>query len=270
MTLRATLSTYYRLNQLRSGRRELVLRAMAAKATEFGWSELATHCLAALEQEVNARELWRTWRAHRARQGRAPTDPDLKALDNQIDQVLGGIVRDLKNKATSLASTSMGTLARAFLDEVFPAGAVEITSMAWVDEVREVKDLLGVLQGARSSEVEALGIGVYVEQLARLNAEFEVKLAAVGGQVVSYDQVRKVEAEAQERLLQAVALILGRYYDQTDDHVSRRVALLRVLTEQNDAVSAMVRAQRRVTDVDPTTGAELDSEDGPIEPMPEG
>jgi len=50
----------------------------------------------------------------------------------------------------------------------------------------------------------------------------------------------------------------------------RRIALLRVLTEQNDAVSAMVRAQRRVTDVDPTTGAELDSEDGPIEPMPEG
>jgi len=240
---------------------------MLARAIVLAWDDLASHCRSAIEAEPSVRELRRMWRAQRDRRGRAPTDPMLRTLDNQIDQTLGGIVRDLRNKARSLAGTPTGALAETFLQEVFPTGAIDITSASWVEQTTEVADLLTVLNGERRSAVEALGLMDYVSQLASLNADFSQRLSQGPSQPLQYDQLRKAEAEAQERLLQAVAMILGRFWGQSDEHVTQRIALLKVLTEQNATVSALISARRKVTDIDPGSGAPL-GEDDPAAPAP--
>ncbi len=57
-----------------------------------------------------------------------------------------------------------------------------------------------------------------------------------------------------ELLLQAVAIILGKYPSDNDADLAGRAKLLAPIFRQNDAIRDYLRARRPVVDVNPETG----------------
>ena len=57
-------------------------------------------------------------------------------------------------------------------------------------------------------------------------------------------------------MLEAVAMIVGKYPRSTPEHVANRTALLGPILQQNEAIRAYLRSRRPVQDVNPETGEE--------------
>ena len=75
-------------------------------------------------------------------------------------------------------------------------------------------------------------------------------------------------AQGQEHLLQAVSLILGRYYQSTPADVAARAELLAPILRQNEAIRQYLRMRRSVEDVNPDPG-EVDPGAPPSSPEPQ-
>ena len=54
--------------------------------------------------------------------------------------------------------------------------------------------------------------------------------------------------------LQAVAIIIGRYHGDSQEHVSKRDELLSPIMRQSDEIGAYMKSRRTILDVDPETG----------------
>jgi hypothetical protein len=71
---------------------------------------------------------------------------------------------------------------------------------------------------------------------------------------VDFGQVRAARAQGQAHLLEAVAMIIGKYPKSSAEDVAARVALLGPILQQNEAIRAYLKSRRSVQDVDPETG----------------
>ena len=137
--------------------------------------------------------------------------------------------------------------------------------MTYVEQSTEIASILGLLRGELAHSAAAVGLEGYVSRLERLNGEFSEILAVDKSEGVTTDQVRAAYGLGQENLLQALAMIIGRY--PKPDHVATRGKLLQPIFEQNEAIRSYLRARRAVRDVDPRTGEESE-EAGPAPAEP--
>lgn len=253
MALLADVFNYYHFP---GGRREFALKQISEKATPLKWTELAQHCALAVEHEQQLRHMKRRLAQIQKRKA----NPRLMELDPQIDRTVGSIYRIFSESANTLTDTQESERAAKAIERLFPNGARAITSLTFVDQCAEVESILSLLQQDYKDEVRTLGLERFVNQLANLNGEFRTLLSTEQVDGVTADQVRAADAQGQHNLLQAVAMILGRYPGATENDRTMRADLLRPIQRQNEAIRDYLRLRRSVGDVDPDTGNETPSE----------
>jgi len=115
---------------------------------------------------------------------------------------------------------------------------------------------VGLLKGELASEVKEFGLGRLAKRLAELAAEYREALNAPPPSLVAWGQVRAARAEGQGRLLEAVAIIVGKHHKRTPEGAAERAVLLDPILKQNEAIGQYLRARRAVADVNPDTGTD--------------
>ena len=95
-------------------------------------------------------------------------------------------------------------------------------------------------------------------RLEKLFKEFRDELSKSNSPTVSYDQVEAARNELHEYASMAEVLILAEYPGLDEDSAHRRESLLAPMTEQQERVLEAQRRRRRLRDVDPETGEEVD------------
>jgi hypothetical protein len=263
----SSLSEWIDLYVFPMGRRERALRLVMNIAAERGWEELRARCEAAVAHEQDLRKLNRAF----LRDKNKPVNPELTKLDPKIDRTVGAIYRGAKEAVITLAGTPAAEAGQLILDELFPGGAAAITHLDYIEQSTEVGSIITELTGSLKDAVEATALTLFVRQLVSFNAEFQSILDAEKAEGVTSDKVRAAFNQGQENLLEAVAMILGRYPKSTDEHISARQQLLKPVGEQQDAIAAYHAARRSVGDIDPQTGEEVagDEVTGESTPTPE-
>lgn len=258
MAMEAALHDFLTLHQFPTGRRLYALREVRHAAVEMGFGELVHHIDKAMahDRETRELELRHTGRASGHRRSSAA-----QKIDLLVDETLVGL-RDLAVAQTRGARP--GDPIHGQVDEllrrIFPSGLFALTAMPYMDELAAVDDIVVKLRGPLAEISANLGMARLTERLGMLADEYRTALSHDSDEV-ELGKVRAARVKGQAHLLEAVALVLGAYYQSSDsDHASARTALLRPIIEQNQSIEAYVRAHRPVRDIDPDSG-ELDEGD---------
>lgn len=181
----------------------------------------------------------------------------VRELNSEHDSLIAAIENVLSGMAQGLAGTAKGEAAARVHAAMFPDGVVPLTHREFVVQ-REVTDTwLKRLRTEFSKDVEVATIGPMVDRLEAVNNEFgQLMDAHTPAQSMNYEDLQVADAKGQELMLAVVAKILGKY---DRDEVMRDQLLAPVLQQHNE-VSKKRRQRRRPTDVNPTTGEELNAD----------
>lgn len=100
-----------------------------------------------------------------------------------------------------------------------------------------------------------LHLGKLFERLGTLTKQYRAALhVPEAPPAMAFSTVREARAAGQERLLQAVAMIVGKHFGSTPKDVAARADLLGPILKQNAAIGAAMKTRATVTDVNPETG----------------
>lgn len=258
-----SLSALLNLYVFPTGRRLFALRRVGELAQKANAPELAAHCIAALSHDRKCLALEQKWSGIvAARRGKGAPAPckaipmDASAIDPLVDATLTAI-RDNAQKQTAgaLPDDPIHAVVAGFLKEIYPGGVQAVTSLPYVEELAAVDHILARLDENELSEtVKDLGLSRLVKRLATLNEQYRTALASPTPETLAFGEVKAARAAGQEHLLQAVAIILGKHHKSTPADLAARADLLGPILEQNDAIGALMRSRRAVSDVDPETG----------------
>jgi hypothetical protein len=251
------LSSLINLYAFSTGRRLFALRQVHKLAKQMSLADLEAHTAAAIKHDHKTHEIELKWSALQHAPQAATADPGkTKRIDAQVDRALTAI-RDTAQAQIAGAEDDDKELAgqiEAVLKDLFPAGLQAVTTLPYVDELNAVDAIVGKLQGTYAALAGEIGLGRLVKRLAKLAAEYRAAQEASAPSGPRFDDVRAARAEGQERLLQAVAMILGAYPKSSKEHLAARGALLDPILKQNEAIRQYLRARRSVEDVNPDTG----------------
>lgn len=248
----SSFETLFGFYEFTSGRRLFALRQVRDLAHQQGFTELVKHCDASVAHELSTREIERRWAGEPADTG---SNPAAQRIDVLVDRTLGGI-RDHVVVQTQGAAPDdpIHATADAFLKRIFPTSVFAVTSLPFIDELAAVDDIVGLLKGELAAVAKDLGLGRLVKRLADLAGEYRDALDTPPASLVAWGQVRAARAEGQGRLLEAVAIIVGKHHLRTPEGTAARTALLDPILKQNEAIGQYLRARRTVADVNPDTG----------------
>jgi hypothetical protein len=247
------LSTLLNLYVFTTGRRIFALRKVLTAAKAEKLAELAAHCEAALAHDRETRTLEARWSGQ---SNVATGSPALRETDIATDNCLTAL-RDAADAQLRVVkpNDSLAQSGTQLLQLIFPAGVGAITSLPYVEELNEVDRILGVLtEKAWKKTVSDLGLTRHVSLLGELGATYHAQLNAPAEKVTTFAMVREARQKGQRLMLQAVALILGKYPLDTAEHAAGRAAMLTPILDQNEAIRQYLRSRRAVQDVNPETG----------------
>lgn len=253
-----SLASVFDLYVFPTGRRLFALGQMMKRGQALGFEPLVKHCKAAITQDRACLALEGQWAgsAYQARQYGTGADAAQK-VDINVDRTLTAI-RDRAESETAGAPPDdpIHATVATFLRAVFPAGVQAVTALPYVEELSAVDQILQVLRSkTHAPTVKELGLERIVARLESLAAEYRAVLEKPSPATVGWGQVRAARAAGQERLLQAVALVVGRYHGSSEADVAARADLLGPIVAQQAALAASLRVRRPIEDVDPETGA---------------
>lgn len=261
----SSLSTLFDIYLFPTGRRLFALGQVAGRANARGFHELGKHCTDAVLQDRACLALERRWDGLAAEsRGKAPPKVpaagaplDAASVDPLVDNTLTAI-RDHAVSQTAGAPPNdpiHATVAK-LLKAIFPAGVQEVTRLAFVLELAAVDDIVGLLQSQEHAPVvKELGLVRLATRLADLAVVYRAAIGAPDESTLVFGDVRAARIEGQDRLLEAIALVLGRHHGKTAVDVAAREDLLGPILAQNEAIRAAMKARRSVVDVNPETGA---------------
>lgn len=246
----ADLTRWIDLYTFPIGRRQFALRQLAAAADAIGWAELAAECRACVAFDEETRTLQR----QRDSQQALPADPRLTELDNQIDRTLTVLGRHWSDAVQLFDDAE----AKRLLNTYFPNGTAALVNLPFEEELTAVQSILDGLNGADAAAAEATRALHFIAHLGGLAEAFQEALDARSqSDLIDAKTLRLRRDEGQHRLLAIVAQILGRYPRASDADTQARAALLAPIERQRERLGAIYRKRARVSDVDPSTGAEL-------------
>jgi hypothetical protein len=263
--MNTSLSALISLYVFPTGRRLFALGQVAARAKSRDFPELAKHCSAAITHDRECLSLERRWEGlvaeSKGKAAPAPpaagAPPNAADVDPLVDRTLTAI-RDHAVSQTAGASPEdpIHTTVAAFLKEIYPAGVVEVTKLAYVEELAAVDVIVGLLQGKDlSAVVKDLGLGRLVKRLADLAVVYRASLLTQPAGALAFGDVRAARIKGQDLLLEAVAMVIGKYHSSSPDDVAARNDLLGPILDQNEAIGVALKGRRSVVDVNPETGA---------------
>lgn len=236
------LSKLFSVPRFTSGRRLQAYRRMRVIAVQYGMTALVAHIDRAIAHDEATRGLDDRWSSSMRRKA---YDDEVAALDMVVDPTLSSI-RDLAEAQLRgvPADAQTPAMVATLLDGIFPHGVARVTRLPYVDQAAAVKNIVGKLQNELAPQVVALGLERKVAALAELSVRYSeaVDRSTAG---LDFATVRKARDEGQQYLLEAIALIIGTYYDSRDPaHVAARTELLAPALEQMGQIRARTRSRR--------------------------
>lgn len=245
----ASLLTFYVLS---TGRRLFALQEVKKLAFADDFSVLSSHCGLAIEHDQATRVVEARWAGQRTG---AQYSPLAKQLDVSVDTALSALHDSLELEArNSAADDPLGKQAETLRSTLFPNGVAAVTALNYVDELAEVERILTAVKSDEWAPIiTGLGISRRVARLDALEPQYRAAVADPANKV-AFTEVKAARARGQSLLLQAVALVLGKYPSDNAADVAAREKLLAPIFRQNDAVRDYLRARRPVVDVNPETG----------------
>jgi len=112
-----------------------------------------------------------------------------------------------------------------------------------------------------------LGLSRRVARIETLEPHYRSAVADPAN-TVAFTEVKKARLQGQSLLLQAVALVLGKYPSDGDADVAARDRLLAPILRQNEAIRDYLRTRRPVVEINPDTGEPEGSTEGVPAPEP--
>ena len=250
------------LRRLPTGRRRFALgrvRELASGDTAADTAIVAL-CDAALEHDAQTAELQaRRARASREQQlqprGMNPTVRLDNLIDRTVSSIDGKIAQEVEAYEPQAPEAQPLRNLRAFL---FPSGVAAITRSTFVEQLQLVKGVLA-RSAERQPELAEVGALRLLTRLQDLSVRFEGALKEEADPVTA-DQVRAATNKGNRLLRAVVVRVLAETLDEEDAALmQRRATLLAPILEQNEQVGLSNRQSRRVTDVDPKSGAEVEA-----------
>jgi hypothetical protein len=240
-----------------TGRRIFALQQAHKVAKEMQLTDLEQHIASAIKADRKTHELEQKWAASQ----KAPTSGSAdagrtKRVDAQVDRALTAL-RDGAAAQIDGAEPSEKALVasiEAMLTDLFPKGVYSITTLPYVDELNAVDAIVKKLSDQYADLVTDIGLERHKKRLAKLAVEYREAQETTKPAGPSFDEVRAARAEGQERMLEASAMILGKYPSSKKDHVAARQSLLGPFLRQNEAIRQYLKSRRAVEDVNPDTG----------------
>ncbi len=258
----ASVLNLVNLRRIGTGRRRFAVGKLKTLANAEADSVLVALCDHSLAHDQQTAEL----QAKRGEQRRrARTKPPLSPavlIDKQIDSAIAGVdaklVSELKAYADGSEEHTQLQNHRAML---LPNGVLGITRKPHVEQLDLVK---GFLRRATELESTLAGVGAskLLERIRSLVIDFEQVLLAEGETRVTADRVRAATLKGNELLCNLVVYVLAKTLNQEDPQlVTQRQRLLAPILEQDEIVYEYNRLNRKVPDIDPATGNEVEAED---------
>jgi len=263
--MNSALSVLFDIYVFPTGRRLFALDQVAVRAKAHAFPDLAKHCAGAVAHDRACLALERRWEGlvAESRGKAAPkvhaagAPPEAASVDPLVDNTLTAI-RDhaVSQTAGAAPDDPIHATVATFLKAIFPAGVQEVTKLAFVLELAAVDDILGLLQSKELAPVvKELGLGRLATRLADLAVVYRAAIGTPDENTLVFGDVRAARIEGQDRLLEAIALVLGKHHGRTAEDVAAREDLLGPILAQNEAIGAAMKARRAVADVNPETGA---------------
>ena len=239
-----------------AGRRVLCMRQVKVEAMAVGFSALAAHADTCVAHDRDTLVIEARWN------GRAQGStfvPGLRELDITLDGTLTSL-RDTIDRQVraSKAGDPLAASGASLLQILFPLGAGAVTNAKYPDEAAEVDRILVEIKQPKWAPVVAeFGLTRMIGHISELATEYRKLLEAPAADGLKYATVKEARAAGQNLMLQALAMIVGKYPSENEDDRAGREALMGPILRQNDAIGQYLRARRSVPDVNPETGEEL-------------
>lgn len=258
----SSLESMFNFYELTTGRRLFALQKVRNIAHQQGFTELVKHCDAAIAHDVSTRQLERRWVGEPVD---GQSNPAAQKIDVLVDRTLGAI-RDHVVAQTQGAGQDdpLHEQAESLLKRIFPVSVFAVTSLPYVEELAAVDDIVRLLKGELAPAVKELGLGRLAKRLADLAGAYRDALDTPPPSLVAWGRVRAARAEGQGMLLEAVAIIVGKYHRRTPEGAGERALLLAPILRQQEAVAQYLKARRTVADVNPETGTDEPVVSGPV------
>jgi hypothetical protein len=189
------------------------------------------------------------------------TDADAPAVDQQADRIVSGLYDTPKTFIKRfLPQEPEHKAAAAFKRSAFPKGVKYITQATYPEQLERMKDLFTYCRSPEGvGQARALSLSLWIDKLADILPIYEAVMKKIPPAAVRYGQLKAAWKDGHVLLCQLIHRVFSAFPDHTPEHEARRALLLSHLTAQEQAVADMRRRNASVQDIDPTTGAEVDT-----------
>ena len=246
--LLASLLAFYTFS---TGRRLFAMHQVRTLALAAGHTDLAVHVDVAITHDTETRALEAKWA------GRKPTtySPEARQLDIYVDAAITAFRDGADAQIRACApGDPIADATLKMLSVLLPKGAGAVTSLPFVEELAEVNRILDRLDKPDyKALVTELGLGRQVARLKSLEVQYRAAIEGPGGQL-TFATVKDARTKGQSLMLQAVAMILGKYPSDSEADRKARGALMEPILVQNEAIRKYLRDRKPIEDVNPLTG----------------
>lgn len=247
------------------------LKGTRSAALKRNVPEVVSACDTAIEAALTYYNVNAAWERTK-NQPRSKGEGEAIALDPLVDRGVTALQDAATIPVRSLPKDHpLAVAGREFRKKGLPNGAEGITKLAHPEELVAVQQLLNRCDDANDlgPYVEKLAMSPLVEHLRKLAVQFEAALRSPAIGETSWDKVKVTGIEAQERLGELMAKIVGTFNLRTPEHIAARAELLFPIMEQEERIAEVRKLRRPVTDIDPDTGdPAVGPPAEPTEPVP--
>ncbi len=240
------------LNRFTPGRRAFCAGTIK-QAARGRWSRVDERCDAIVAAEREQIALLIQFKSGQALDSTAQWTPELVALDAELDRLITEL-RDIL-AAQSTRKSPRGAASKALLDAHFAQGLPFYTQQIFEEESARVGVLTNALRGA-PEQVALAGIDDCLADVAAAHDRYaDLVKAHEKPARVAYDSVKQADLDNQRNFLELITIILNATGELTPaERDLTRKELLTIVAQHDAELSALVRARRRIADVDPDSG----------------
>lgn len=209
-----------------------------------------------IERASEAAGIYDDQLAHWTQQLNTPSEAEAVGFDRLADRVVVGFQNQSRTRlGTEVPGSAEARAIEAFLTRILPKKAIGITRLPFPDAILAEERLLAALQGPEAPMVRTLELGGLVARLADVLPKFKAAVNKLPAPQLAFEAVRTARNEAHKRLCLVVATVFSEFGE--DGQEALAAAALAPLELQIEAIRALRRASKPVTDLNPTTGAEV-------------
>lgn len=260
--MQAHLTEFVNVLRLPAGRASFALAKMLTILNASG--VITTHLQDRIvEAQAAARETSHCdLRWMHARTKNSTARGDSVAVDRRIDQTVNAIVKRLNSESVGNDDVPEVIAAKFLLEHLFPAGIKAVTQQAFDLQLDTVDTILERFEVTHAAEVQTLNLHRLVHDLRVLNEQFRVELDSDNGRTMTWGDVLAQRAVHHQALCEVIVATLYELREPTPENITLLAALFAPLRAQQEIIREAYRLKRRLRDVNPASGEELDMDTG--------